>query len=67
VIKVIFNDETISLDENQSLAELLVSRGYSDLHFAVAINRCFVPRINHRNTILQEGDVIEMISPMQGG
>lgn len=67
MINVQFNAETIFLEGSDSLADILSKQGYSDAHFAVAINRCFIPRCLHADTFLQDGDIIEIISPMQGG
>lgn len=35
--------------------------------YAVAINMQFVPKANYASTMLQDGDVIELLAPMQGG
>lgn len=67
MIHIQFNDEKILLEQKISLAEILNKRGYVDSHFAVALNRQFIPRSQYTATHLDAGDVIEIISPMQGG
>jgi sulfur carrier protein len=34
---------------------------------AVAVNMTFVPRSQHENTVIQDGDRLEIVSPMVGG
>ena len=35
--------------------------------FAVAVNGEFIPQSLHANTTINEGDSIELLSPIQGG
>ncbi|MET1254449.1 sulfur carrier protein ThiS [Aliikangiella maris] len=37
------------------------------LSYAVAVNEQFIPRSQHSQQVLQEGDSIELVVPMQGG
>ena len=67
MINVILNHEKITLERNQSLVEVLKQFGFTSAYFAVAINQCFVPRAKYTTTLLNEGDVIDIVSPMQGG
>lgn len=67
MIHIQFNDETILLQKNCSVAELLMQKKFLDNYFAVALNRHFVARTQYDTTFLQEGDIIELIFPMQGG
>jgi len=67
MISIHFNDEIIEIEPNCSLANILEAKGYQDPGFAVALNRHFIPRKQHVNTILNSNDIIEIIVPMQGG
>jgi len=67
MISICFNGETNQILENQSLLELLTTMGSRNDYCAVAVNRQFVPRIQHPITYLKENDVVEIITPMQGG
>lgn len=67
MISILFNGKTIRILENQSLLELLTTTESINDYCAVALNRQFVPRIQHPITYLKENDVVEIITPMQGG
>ena len=55
--------------EGSSLAldRTLVDLGFTGKHFAVAINGDFVPRHGYESCLLQGGERLEILSPMQGG
>lgn len=50
-----------------SLAALIDERGLDPASVATAVNGDFVPRPMRAQTVLAEGDRIEVLSPMQGG
>ena len=66
-IHIRLNDKTLSINDKCSLIELLTQENFLENNFAVAINRHFIPRQEYANTFLIEGDVIELVTPMQGG
>jgi sulfur carrier protein len=47
--------------------ELLTELEYEGTHFAIAVNFDVVPRARWRETMLQEGDTVEILTPRQGG
>lgn len=51
----------------KQLAAALVELGYEDGPFATAVNESFVHREQRAQTILAEGDRIEVVAPLQGG
>ena len=67
MINVSFNDEIIEISEKLSLMTFLEEVNYQATCCAVAVNRQFVPRVQHESTFLHENYVIEIIIPMQGG
>ena len=67
MINIKFNNETIPVRQNDSLLSILDERGFNQAYYAVALNRGFIPRTLYEKTILKDGDIIEVISPMQGG
>lgn len=67
MIKIYLNAEQRILQNPTSLMEALTEWGYSDNFFAIAINRNFIPHSQYQTTFLQEGDTIEVVTPMQGG
>lgn len=51
----------------RSLAEALSELGYDGAAVATALNGTFVPAAARAGTLLQDGDRIEVLAPMQGG
>lgn len=49
------------------LAEILQNNGFATGNFAVAINRKFIPRSTYAQTEINDGDQIDIVTPMQGG
>ncbi len=50
-----------------SLASLLERLGYSGACLATAVNGAFAPASTRSETMIQDGDEIEIVGPMQGG
>lgn len=50
-----------------SVEDALRFLGTQGSHFAVALNRRFVPRSRYAEVTLNDGDELEILSPMQGG
>lgn len=50
-----------------SLAEVLEELDYGGLAIATAVNGTFVPAAARAGTLLQDGDQVEVLAPMQGG
>lgn len=67
MITIRFNEALYQLERGRSLKDILSHEGYESPYFAVAINKQFVPRTDYVTTFLQEGDCVEVVSPMQGG
>ncbi|KTD06209.1 thiamine biosynthesis protein ThiS [Legionella gratiana] len=64
---IYINDQPLSLDSSCTLQEVLDQKNNSAAHLAIAINNQFIPRTLFASTTLQEGDRIDLITPMQGG
>ena len=67
MIKISLNDELYELNETTNLLNFLNEQGITLSATAVLINQQFIARSSYENTILQEGDVVLLVSPMQGG
>lgn len=67
MIKIIFNSNELTFTETVTLKEVLETKGFHDGYFAIAINRQFIPRSAYANTSLNDGDQIDVVTPMQGG
>lgn len=64
-MKIIINGEVQNVSAN-NLAELLESQDFGS-KVATALNGAFVPIGARASTALSDGDLVEILSPMQGG
>ncbi len=65
-MKIIINGQPLEV-EAAKLDEAMVKLGFADQRVAVAKNGEFVPQDNWATTILEVGDALEVLAPMQGG
>ena len=66
-IDVSLNGERVLCDAG-TLQALLLARGYKvDTAFACAINNTFVPRPQWPERMLENGDRIDIVTPITGG
>ena len=66
-MKILLNDNEQLIDEATALSSLVKTHGNDEVAFAVAINDAFIPRSDYESTILNDGDRVELLIPMQGG
>lgn len=66
-IQVELNGERTTLDASITLDQAVARWSSGDTAVAVAVNRQFVPRSRYAEVRLQDGDEVELLSPMQGG
>jgi len=64
---ITLNGESKEITPGLSAEKLLEEAGYQNMLVAIAINGNFVPRNAYQDTAIQNGDEIEIVSPMQGG
>lgn len=50
-----------------TLAELVIELKLADKRFAVEMNHALVPKSQHQDTPLSEGDIIEIVHAVGGG
>jgi sulfur carrier protein len=67
MIKVSVNGELKELPKGLNVSEMLKELGYTSKGFAVAINTTFVSIKAYDETIIQDGDTIDILAPVQGG
>lgn len=67
MLKIILNQKEILLHSPISLNEILRLYYPAIMHFSVAINMQFIPREQYEKTFPCTGDIIDIISAMQGG
>lgn len=67
MINIVLNGETSNLQNSQALDIALREWGYQDGCYAVAVNETFVPRSQYAQRQINEGDRIDVVSPLEGG
>jgi sulfur carrier protein len=60
------NDEQVQVDEQTSVADLLVRLGIAEKGIAVAVDWAVLPR-SRWDTALSEGARVEVVTAVQGG
>ena len=66
-MRVIVNDLPTDLPDNATVAELLTTLALPGTRVAVEVNRQLVRRLQHGETRLNSGDVIEVVTLVGGG
>ena len=66
-IKVSINGEIKEISENLNVKELIKALNYKTKSFAVAVNTTFVAIDSYSKTIINDGDTIDILAPVQGG
>ena len=67
VMRLTVNGEVTTISDNSTVRGLLVETGQADRVCAVEVNREVVPRRNHAQHPLVEGDVVEIVTLVGGG
>lgn len=66
-MQIFLNGQTLELQSPISLAQLLEQQGYAQRRVAVEVNRSIVPKSQHGQHLLNEGDKVEMVHALGGG
>ena len=61
------NGEPQQIETGTSVAELLGELGVTQAHVAVELNLEVVPRAQHAETMLRDGDRLEVVTLVGGG
>ena len=67
MITIKFNDKCVRLLTPLNISNFLIMHAKTNGCYAVALNRQFIAKSNYSAQLLQEGDHLELIIPMQGG
>lgn len=67
MMKVSVNGEVKSLENDLNVVQMIDALEYKIKGFAVAVNTTFVPIAKYDETIIKEGDTIDILAPVQGG
>ena len=64
---ITINGEQKTCEAPLNIEDCLAQNGYTDMTVAVAHNGTFVPKGQYGQTVIEDGDDIEIVAPMQGG
>ncbi len=67
MIKVSVNGEMKEIEKNLNVKQLIQILEYKQQGFAIAVNTTFVSIKNYEQTIINDGDTIDILAPVQGG
>lgn len=67
MLTVCLNNQPQTLSAPQPLSDFLAQQAELEQPFAVAINGEFVPRSQYAEVTLQDGDTLDVVSPVGGG
>ena len=67
MIEIKVNGNIAKLDQPININEFLVLKGFGDRSVAVAINSIVIRRTSFEETIINDGDVVEIVRPVGGG
>ncbi|MNN37691.1 Sulfur carrier protein ThiS [compost metagenome] len=66
-MRIQLNGEAVELPEGHSVADLLAGLDLAGRRVAVELNLDIVPRSQHADTLLREGDRVEVVHAIGGG
>lgn len=66
-MKIQLNGESREVGDSTSIADLLEELELDNRYLAVERNKELVPRANHQQTVLAEGDQLEVVTLVGGG
>jgi sulfur carrier protein len=67
MIKISVNGEIKEIAEGLNVTQLIEALNYTQKGFAVAVNTTFVSIKSYEETIINDGDTIDILAPVQGG
>lgn len=65
-MKLIVNNQESEINA-ATIADVVKAFGYEGDYFAVALNMTCIRRAHYATTPVQDGDAVEILTPMQGG
>ena len=67
MLNLVVNGKSRELEESLDLVSFLVSYGVNLQHVAVGYNGTVLEKEKFSETVLKEGDVLEIVKPVGGG
>ena len=64
---IVINGQHHPLDDPANITEVLNLLGYRQGEYAVAVNGEFIPRTKHGSHIITNGDMLDVLTPIEGG
>lgn len=55
------------LENGLNISQMIIALDYKQKGFAVAVNTTFVSIKSYEETIINDGDTIDILAPVQGG
>lgn len=66
-MQITVNGQQTDVADHLTVAALIETLGYAQKLGAVAVNMTFVPLTAYGETVLKEGDNVEILAPVSGG
>ena len=66
-MELYLNGEARQFESALSISTLVQHLGLQNQRFAIEVNRCIIPKSQHDNYILAEGERVEIIQAIGGG
>lgn len=66
-MNIMINGEPRTLEDDLNLQQLIAMLGLENRRLAIEVNQAIVPRSEHANTILTQGDKVEIVQAIGGG
>lgn len=66
MLRINLNDEWVEIGKTR-LDDAMAAWNYHSRKCAVAVNGEFVPRSDYQETVLKDGDTVDVVAPVGGG
>jgi len=66
-MNILLNNKKEKITEEITLEQLIKVKNINNKYFAVEINKQVIPKSNYHKHVIQNGDVIEIITAIGGG
>ncbi|OSZ43653.1 thiamine biosynthesis protein ThiS [Alcaligenes faecalis] len=66
-MNITLNGQSKTLQNSDTVGTLIIELGYENKRIAVELNGDIVPKSQHANTAIKEGDTIEIVVAVGGG
>lgn len=67
MVEIKVNGENKQFDQSITVANLVAQMGFTNKRIAVERNEEIVPKGMHENTMIEDGDVLEIVQAIGGG